>query len=140
MVGRGVLFVFERYWSVHTANRWIPIFIPLGLLALWVGGVHPAGALLFVLLYGLGNGMLTIVKGTALAQYVSRDHVGQLNGLLGLPIALARAAAPLCVGLLWSPTTGYQTALIGLLVASVLATTALWVAQNQALRPPQTRP
>jgi predicted MFS family arabinose efflux permease len=140
VVGRGVLFVFERYWSVHTANRWIPIFIPLGLLALWVGGVHPAGALLFVLLYGLGNGMLTIVKGTALAQYVSRDHVGQLNGLLGLPIALARAAAPLCVGLLWSPTTGYQTALIGLLVASVLATAALWVAQNQALRPPQTRP
>ena len=140
VVGRGVLFVFERYWNVHTANRWIPIFIPLGLLALWVGGVHPAGALLFVLLYGLGNGMLTIVKGTALAQYVSRDHVGQLNGLLGLPIALARAAAPLCVGLLWSPTTGYQAALVGLLVASVLATAALWVAQHQALHPPQARP
>ena len=140
VVGRGVLFVFERYWNVHTANRWIPGFIPLGLLALLIVGVHPGGALVFVLLYGLGNGMLTIVKGTALAQYVSRDHVGQLNGLLGLPIALARAAAPLCVGLLWSPTTGYQTALIGLLVASVLATTALWVAQNQALRPPQTRP
>ena len=140
VVGRGVLFVFERYWNVHTANRWIPIFIPLGLLVLLAGGVHPAGALLFVLLYGLGNGMLTIVKGTALAQYVSRDHVGQLNGLLGLPIALARAAAPLCVGLLWSPTTGYQTALIGLLVASVLATAALWVAQNLALKPPQARP
>ncbi len=140
VVGRGVLFVFERYWNVHTANRWIPGFIPLGLLALLIGGVHPAGALVFVLLYGLGNGMLTIVKGTALAQYVSRDHVGQLNGLLGLPIALARAAAPLCVGLLWSPTTGYQAALNGLLVASVLATAALWVAQKQALNPPQARP
>jgi MFS family permease len=140
VVGRGVLFVFERYWNVHTANRWIPGFIPLGLLALLIGGVHPAGALVFVLLYGLGNGMLTIVKGTALAQYVSRDHVGQLNGLLGLPIALARAAAPLCVGLLWSPTTGYQTALVGLLVASLLATAALWVAQHQALNPPQARP
>jgi MFS family permease len=140
VVGRGVLFVFERYWNVHTANRWIPGFIPLGLLALLIGGVHPAGALVFVLLYGLGNGMLTIVKGTALAQYVSRDHVGQLNGLLGLPIALARAAAPLCVGLLWSPTTGYQTALVGLLVASLLATAALWVAQHQALKPPQARP
>jgi MFS family permease len=140
VLGRGVLFVFERYWNVHTANRWIPGFIPLGLLALLIGGVHPAGALVFVLLYGLGNGMLTIVKGTALAQYVSRDHVGQLNGLLGLPIALARAAAPLCVGLLWSPTTGYQAALIGLLVASVLATAALWLAQKQALNPPQARP
>ena len=140
VVGRGVLFVFERYWNVHTANRWIPGFIPLGLLALLVGGFHPTGALVFVLLYGLGNGMLTIVKGTALAQYVSRDHVGQLNGLLGMPIALARAAAPLCVGLLWSPTAGYQMALLGLLVASLLATAALWAAQHQALQSPKASP
>jgi MFS family permease len=133
VVGRVVLFLFERRWDVHTANRWIPGFIPMGVLALLLGGFHPAGALLFVLLFGLGNGMITIVKGTALAQYVSRDHVGQLNGLLGLPIAVARAAAPLTVGLLWSPASGYQLALLWLLVASLLATAALWVAQRHAL-------
>ena len=133
VVGRLVLFVFERHWDVHTANRWIPGFIPLGLLALLLGGFHPLGALVFVLLFGLGNGMITIVKGTALAQYVSRDHVGQLNGLLGMPIALARAAAPLTVGLLWSPATGYRVALGWLLLASVLSTAALWAAQRQAL-------
>ncbi|MEK7347142.1 MAG: MFS transporter [Pseudomonadota bacterium] len=134
VVGRLVLFVFERHWDVHTANRWIPGFIPMGLLALLLGGFHPLGALVFVLLFGLGNGMITIVKGTALAQYVSRDHVGQLNGLLGMPIALARAAAPLAVGLMWSPAAGYRLALGWLLVASVLATAALWVAQRHALR------
>ncbi len=133
VVGRVVLFLFEHRWDVHTANRWIPGFIPMGVLALLLGGFHPAGALLFVLLFGLGNGMITIVKGTALAQYVSRDHVGQLNGLLGLPIAVARAAAPLTVGLLWSPASGYQLALLWLLVASLLATAALWVAQRHAL-------
>ncbi len=134
VLGRLVLFVFERHWDVHTANRWIPGFIPMGLLALLLGGFHPAGAMLFVLLFGLGNGMITIVKGTALAQYVSRDHVGQLNGLLGLPIALARAAAPLTVGLLWSPASGYRLALVWLLVASLLATAALWMAQRHALQ------
>ena len=134
VVGRLVLWVFERRWDVHSANRWIPGFIPMGLLALLLGGFHPLGALVFVLLFGLGNGMITIVKGTALAQYVSRDHVGQLNGLLGLPIALARAAAPLAVGLLWSPAAGYKIALGWLLVASLMATAALWVAQRQALR------
>ncbi|WP_291928262.1 MFS transporter [Limnohabitans sp.] len=133
VVGRVVLFLFERRWDVHTANRWIPGFIPMGVLALLLGGFHPAGALLFVLLFGLGNGMITIVKGTALAQYVSRDQVGQLNGLLGLPIAVARAAAPLTVGLLWSPASGYQLALLWLLVASLLATVAMWVAQRHAL-------
>jgi MFS family permease len=134
VVGRLVLFVFERYWDVHAANRWIPTLIPAGLLALLLGGLHPTAALVFVVLYGLGNGMNTIVKGTAMAQYVSRAHVGQLNGLLGLPTALARAAAPLTLGLLWSPEHGYTLALWWLLLASLLGTAALWLAQAQALK------
>jgi MFS family permease len=133
VVGRLVLFVFERHWDVHTANRWIPMLIPAGLLVLLLGGLNPVASLVFVVLYGLGNGMNTIVKGTALAQYVSRAHVGQLNGLLGMPIALARAAAPLTLGLLWSPTHGYTLALWWLLIASVLGTGALWIAQNRAM-------
>jgi len=136
VLGRLVLFVFERHWDVHTANRWIPGFIPMSLLVLLLAGFHPMGAMVFVLLFGLGNGMITIVKGTALAQYVSREHVGHLNGLMGIPTALARAAAPLVVGLLWSPTTGYTTALWCLLGLSLFATAALWIAQKNALKQP----
>jgi MFS family permease len=132
VMGRLVLFVFERYWDVHAANRWIPTLIPAGVLALLIGGLSPIASLVFVLLYGLGNGMNTIVKGTAMAQYVSRQHVGQLNGLLGLPIALARAAAPLTLGLMWSPEHGYTLALWWLLLASLLGTAALWAAQIYA--------
>ena len=135
VLGRLVLFVFERYWDVHAANRWIPTLIPAGIVALLIGGLSPVASLVFVLLYGLGNGMNTIVKGTAMAQYVSRTHVGQLNGLLGLPIALARAAAPLILGLLWSPQHGYTLALWWLLTASLLGTGALWAAQRSALKP-----
>jgi hypothetical protein len=67
-----------------------------------------------------------------MAQYVSRAHVGRLNGLLGLPIALARAAAPLTLGLLWSPEQGYTLALWWLLLASLVGTVALWAAQIYA--------
>jgi MFS family permease len=135
VLGRLVLFVFERYWDVHAANRWIPTLIPAGVLALLIGGLSPIASLVFVVLYGLGNGMNTIVKGTAMAQYVSRQHVGQLNGLLGMPIALARAAAPLTLGLLWSAEHGYTLALWWLLLASLLGTAALWAAQIYARAP-----
>ena len=138
VLGRWVLFVFERYWNVHAANRWIPVLIPAGILALLIGGFSPMASLVFVLLYGLGNGMITIVKGTAMAQYVSHAHVGQLNGLLGIPIALARAAAPLGLGLLWSEQHGYTLALGWLLAGSLLGTAALWAAQRHALRPHQS--
>jgi hypothetical protein len=96
VLGRVLLYFFERHLDLHLANRLIPCLIPLGLLALLAaplaGSGHVAMVLLFVSLYGLGNGLLTIVKGTAMAQYVSRDHVASLNGALGVPLALARAA------------------------------------------------
>jgi len=132
--GRLLLFVFEKHWDVHAANRWIPALLPAGLLVLVFGGWHPVAALVFVLLYGMGNGMNTIVKGTAMAQYVSAAHVGRLNGLLGLPIALARAAAPWIVGLLWSPAVGYRWGLWWMVTASLAGVAALWVAQAHALK------
>ena len=136
VLGRLLLFFFERYFDLHLANRLIPCLLPLGLLALLVMPVSGDGqlwVLLFVLLYGLGNGMLTIVKGTAIAQYVNRDHVATLNGVLGLPLALARSGAPLMVGLLWTPVGGYTQALWLLLVMSLVGVGALMLAQRHAL-------
>jgi MFS family permease len=134
VLGRLLLFVFERRWDVHLANRWIPLLLPAGLLALLLGGLHPGAAVLFVLLYGPANGMITIVKGTAVAQYVSTAHVGQLNGLMSLPISLARALAPWWLGWLWSPSGGYSLGLWSLLAASLGGVAALWLAQARALR------
>ena len=133
VLGRLLLYFFEHHFDLHLANRLIPTLIPLGIAALLAGAGHPWAALLFVLLYGLGNGMMTIVKGTAIAQYVSRDHVASLNGALGLPSALARAVAPFLLGLLWSPEAGYVWGLWLLLAMSVAAVLALYLAQRKAL-------
>lgn len=139
VVGRFVLFAFEKRWDVHQANRWIPALLPVGLLALWASpwasAAHLALVLLFVLLFGVGNGMLTIVKGTAMAQYVSQAHVATLNGALGVPLALARAAAPLLMGALWSVWGGYSLALAWAVVCTSAGVWALATAQRHALPP-----
>lgn len=135
VLGRLLLYFFEHRFDLHLANRLIPFLIPLALGALIAGAAHPLGGLLFVLLYGLGNGMLTIVKGTAVAQYVSREHVASLNGALGLPQALARAVAPLLLGLMWTRDAGYRWGLLVLLAASVVSALALVLAQRRALLP-----
>ncbi|NPC55298.1 MFS transporter [Caenimonas soli] len=134
VLGRLLLYFFEHHFDLHLANRLIPMLIPLGLAALLAGAGHPWAALLFVLLYGLGNGMMTIVKGTAIAQYVSRDHVASLNGALGLPSALARALAPFLLGVLWSAQAGYAWGLWLLLAVSVISVLALMQAQRRAVR------
>lgn len=133
VLGRLLLFFFEHHFNLHLANRLIPCLIPLGLAALLAGAGHRAAAMLFVLLYGLGNGMLTIVKGTAIAQYVSREHVASLNGALGLPMALARAVAPWLLGVLWTREAGYRYGLALLLGASAVAVVSLLLAQRRAV-------
>ncbi len=138
--GRVLLYFFEHRFNLHLANRLIPCLVPLGLAALlaaqWFSGAHAATQLalvwLFVLLWGMGNGMLTVVRGTAVAQYVDRRHVAALNGALGFPLALARAGAPLAMGLLWSPAHGYNAALALWLVLAVAAVAALVLAQQRA--------
>jgi len=138
VLGRLLLYFFERHVDLHLANRLIPGLIPLALVALlvapWAGSAHIAVVLLFVVLWGTGNGMLTIVKGTAIAEYVNREHVASLNGALGVPLALARAAAPLALGLLWSPQGGYTPGLWMLLGLSVLGVAALTLAQQFSQR------
>ncbi len=136
VLGRLLLYFFEHRFNVHTANRLIPYLLPLALtalllapvLGLWHSQLGLALLFVFVLLWGMGVGMLTIVKGTAMAQYVSRQHVASLNGALGLPLALARASAPLVLGLLWNPQSGYTYGLGLLLVLGLGGAVALgWV-------------
>ena len=141
VLGRALLYVFEKHFDVHLANRLIPCLVPLGLAALllapWAAGRNDGMGLLclvvFVVLYGMGIGMMTIVKGTAIAQYVNRDYVASLNGALGLPLALGRAAAPLALGLLWSQEAGYRYGLWLLLGLSSMAILALLLAQRRSL-------
>lgn len=139
VLGRALMYFFEHHVDLHQVNRLVPLLIPLGLAALLIAPMwettHAFWVLLFVLLYGLGNGMLTIVKGTAVAEYVNRDHVATLNGALGLPTALARAASPLLMGWLWSPQLGYSAGLWLLLITSLLGVAALMAAQRLSTRP-----
>jgi MFS family permease len=136
VAGRLLLYFFESRFDVHLANRLIPMFLPLGLSCLLLTPLHISFAFLFVLFYGLGNGMLTIVKGTAIATYVNRDNVGALNGIIGLPQALARGLFPYLLGLMWTADMGYRNGLLMLISLTSVAIVALMVAQKFALKLP----
>jgi MFS family permease len=72
---------------------------PLGVLLLLVGGGLPA-ALAFAALHGVGNGMLTIAKGTIPLQLFGPQGYGLIQGRLALAQRLTQAAAPLLFALL----------------------------------------
>lgn len=133
VLGRIGLYASEHRISRHQTNRWVTWLIPMGFLALLIGQGQGVWCFVFVVLYGVGNGTLTIVKGTVMADYVSREHIGSLNGLIGLPMALARAAAPWLMGVCWSAEQGYTVGLWWMLTLSVVGVSALWLAQRRVM-------
>ena len=83
-----------------------------GLQSIWV-------AVVYALVCGMANGMITIVKATAMATYVSRERAASLSGLLGLPTALSPALAPSALAALWVGGGSYS---LGLSAMCALAT------------------
>jgi MFS family permease len=92
--------------------------IGVGVLAL----MGPSAASLFVLLYGAGNGLLTIARGTVPLAVFGPHAYGERTGLLGAPARVAQAFAPLVFGLLLD-AMGLHALLIsgGLCVAALMA-------------------
>ena len=132
VVGRLALYTTEHRLPVHAGNLWLPALIPLGFAVLLWGYGQVWWSLLFVLLFGVGNGLLTIVRATAMTEYVSRLHTGSLNGLLGFPTALARALAPWVLGLLWSSQSGYTWGLVCMCALGLVAVVCMWMAQKSS--------
>ncbi|MBY0381473.1 MAG: MFS transporter [Xanthobacteraceae bacterium] len=71
---------------------------PIG--ACLIGLLGGGGAVLFALLHGAGNGILTIARGTLPLAIFGPENYGYRLGLLGAPSRICQALAPLGFGLL----------------------------------------
>jgi MFS family permease len=135
VVGRVLLLALEsRAGPARTATVVIWL-LPVSVLALLGVGLAPWLPFAFALLYGAGNGMMTIVKGTSAADLISRDHVATLNGALALPTTSARAVGPLVVAFAWDASHRAEVPVLLMLAASVVAVAALLLAVRWARRP-----
>ncbi len=91
-------FVVLRRIHPLVSARIAALLHPVGAAVLALTG--PAGAAAFVVLYGAGNGVLTIARGTVPLALFGPQGYGERNGLLGAPARAAQAAAPFLFGLL----------------------------------------
>jgi len=91
---------------------------PIGAVAL--ACIGPSGAGVFALLYGAGNGLLTIARGTVPLAIFGPQGYGERTGLLGAPARVVQAFAPLVFGLLLD-TMGVSVILVssGLCLAAL---------------------
>jgi predicted MFS family arabinose efflux permease len=75
-------------------------------------------------IYGACNGIMTIVRGIAIPEMISKEAYGAINGALVMPMTISRALAPLAAAALWSAQGNYaatMSAVVGLAVLMVLS-------------------
>ena len=80
--------------------------------------------MLFAVLFGLVNGMVTIVRGGLVPEYFGRAHIGRIGGAMSAVALIARAAAPVSVAWLLLLVPGYTAVMLllaGLGLAAAVA-------------------
>jgi hypothetical protein len=91
-------FILLRRIHPLISARIATLLHPLGVIAL--AAIGPRSAAVFALLYGAGNGLLTIARGTVPLAIFGPLGYGERTGLLGAPARAAQALAPFIFGLL----------------------------------------
>ena len=78
--------------------------------------------------YGAANGTITIVRGLAVPEMITRSAYGAVNGSLVAPLNLMQAFAPLGAALIWQASGGYGAALAAVFVGSLTLCAGFWFA------------
>ena len=99
VVGRVLEFTFARHLTPARLATLALAALPLALIVA-LAGDGPVAAVVFVMLLGLSNGVMTIVRGVVPAAIFGRERLATVLGLLAAPGLAARAAAPLLVSTL----------------------------------------
>lgn len=102
VAGRLVLWAMGPRSSVRAAGAVAAALVTLAVAILSSApGASPA-LFAFATLYGLANGITTLVRGMAVPEYLGDARYATTNGVLALPANVARALSPLALAWAWA--------------------------------------
>jgi MFS family permease len=121
VVGRVLLMAGQRLITTIQLGALIYFAFPIsmGMLALGISDVY--GLILFAIIYGVANGLVTILRGMAVPEFIGPEGYGVVSGALTMPTNVMRAAGPLMAAFAWSLTGNYTPVLWGLAAIMLVA-------------------
>ena len=137
VLGRIAFIAFMRSWPLHAVGLAVLAGLPVSLAIFALADRTPA-LLVFALLFGISNGLVTIVRGAIVPTYFGRGHVGRISGSMAAIALLSRASAPLATAGLLLAFGGYRETLLvlaGIGLVSLIAFAAAGRPRRPAPRP-----
>ena len=138
VAGRVGEMAFARHTAPQTVGRLTFALLPAALAIIALGGARAGSLAAFCVLYGLSNGILTILRGSLPRALFGRDHYGAIAGAMAGPALLSKAAGPLIAAALLRRADG-PALLLPVLLAVSIASLALYLrAVGLGARPEET--
>jgi predicted MFS family arabinose efflux permease len=136
LLGRACLMALGSKATAFGAGLSTVSMLLVSSVMLWALPHSTTGLIAFGVVYGAGNGIMTIARGIAIAEVGGRARYAALTGILQTPAVLALALAPVIVSLL-RDAGGADAAYAAFLTVTVLAAAGFAIAllPNQ---PPRT--
>ena len=128
VAGRVAIWVLAPRMQMRALGSTIIAVFPPSLLMLEFAPPHFLVLAVFGVAFGAANGILTIVRGLAVPEMLTRRAYGAVNGALAVPSIFARALAPAGLAALWSVSGSYDAVLAAIVVLSLMLCGGFWTA------------
>lgn len=135
VVGRVLLMVGQKHITTIQLGAGIYFAFPISMAMLATGISDVYGLILFAIIYGVANGLVTILRGMAVPEFIGPEGYGVVSGALTMPTNVMRAAGPLLASLAWGAFGGYTPVLWGLAGIMLIAAMGFAAAAVLSRRP-----
>jgi hypothetical protein len=128
VLARILWFTVGRNVSPKIVGVAITTAFPVSVVILLFAGASPVWLILFALIYGGANGMMTILRGTIVQDVMWVEGYGAVNGLLATPSNIAKGIAPISAAAIWAMEHSYLPVEWVVMLVSLVSAVAFGVA------------
>ena len=132
VAGRMAVSTLARTLPIRTIGAGIMLLMPVVIFLFNTVPVYFVSLAAAAMLWGATNGVITIVRGNAVLEMLTRTAYGAINGVMIIPVTLAIALAPVSAAALWSTTGSYEALYPLGVILGIVAMICFWFATLKA--------
>jgi MFS family permease len=134
VLARVLWFTLGRDLRPAIVGTVITVTFPASIVGLMCAGTSLALLILFAIIYGGANGMMTILRGTIVQDVMWTEGYGAVSGLLSMPANIAKGIAPISAAVVWTAGGNYLPVEWAVLLVSLVSAAAFILAAHLASR------
>ena len=134
VAGRLLMMTLGERIDLRVLGALTTSLVPLSILVLIFAPPTLPALALFACLFGMANGVTTILRGIAPGEWLGHEHLARTMGLIGAPMLVMTALAPLVTAAVWSATGSVHVMQWVVFAAALSGALGFWFAAIMARR------